>query len=95
MTEKDGRLFKPSRYSVFEGIAIGCKLEIVKKGGFKKGPDNYDRLVDEIVIWAAAPVAGARVVPVRMQMDTELGRLELHLERYNEGPIQLVSRNAK
>jgi len=95
LTEKDGRLFKPSRYSVFEGMAIGCKIEIVKKGGFKKGPDNYDRLVDEIVIWAAAPATGARVVPVRMQMETDFGSMELHLERYRDGPIQLVSRNAK
>ncbi|USG60436.1 DUF3108 domain-containing protein [Sneathiella marina] len=95
LTEKDSRLFKPSRYSVFAGEAIGCKIDIVKKGGFKKGQDNYDRMNQEIVVWAAAPVAGARVVPVRMQVSTDFGRMELHLEEYHEGPIQLVSRNAK
>lgn len=95
LTEKDSKLFKPSRYSVFAGEAIGCKIDIVKKGGFKKGPDNYDRMNQEIIVWAAAPVAGARVVPVRMHVDTDFGRMELHLEQYNEGPIQLVSKNAK
>jgi Protein of unknown function (DUF3108) len=95
LTEKDSKLFKPSRYSVFAGEAIGCKIDIVKKGGFKKGPDNYDRMNQEIVVWAAAPVAGARIVPVRMQVKTDFGSAELHLEQYHEGPIRLVSKNSR
>jgi len=94
LTEKAEKSFNPSPYSVFKGKAIGCKIEVVKKGGFKKEPDNFNRIDQELVIWAAAPYEGARIVPVRMQVDTDFGRMELHLEKYSDGPVKLVSKNA-
>jgi hypothetical protein len=78
---------------VFEGSAVGCKIDVVKKGGFRRDMDSADKFNQEVVVWAAPPVAGGRVVPVRMQVDTEFGRMELHLDRYSEGPLRLVSRN--
>ncbi|MCF8466853.1 MAG: DUF3108 domain-containing protein [Sneathiella sp.] len=93
LTEKKERTFKPSRYSVFEGAAHGCKIDVVKKGGFRLESNNNRKFDQEVVVWAAAPVAGGRIVPVRMQLDTEFGRMELHLDRYSEGPLRLVSRN--
>lgn len=95
LTQKGERVFKPSRYSVFSGPAVGCKIDVTKKGGFKKDSINQNNLTQEFVVWAAAPVSGGRVVPVRMEVSTEFGVLELHLDRYHEGGINLVSRNLK
>jgi hypothetical protein len=94
LTEIGEKLFNPSSYSVFEGTATGCKIEIVKKGGFKKNPDAVSQMNQDLIVWVAAPVEGGRVVPVRMQVDTDYGSVELHLERYSDGPVQLVSKNA-
>jgi hypothetical protein len=95
LTDSGEKLFKPSRYSVFQGEAIGCKIDIVKKGGFKRDFDENVQLDQDLIIWAAAPVEGGRIVPVRMQVDTDFGRVELHLERYSDGPVKLVSKNSR
>ncbi len=95
LTDGGSRNFSKSNYSVFEGKAIGCKLDIVEKGGFKKDKD-YDLAKEtDLVIWVAAPAPGGRVVPVRMQVDTGFGKMELHLERYQHGNAKLASKNAQ
>ncbi len=97
LSEKPGRYFKPSRYSVFEGNAIGCKIDIVRKGGFPSNR-NYERdpnANQEVVVWVGAPIENGHVVPVRMRMDTQFGVMEMHLDRYRVGPLKLVSNNTK
>ncbi|MZR32518.1 DUF3108 domain-containing protein [Sneathiella litorea] len=97
LTETPMRNIKPSRYSVFDGQAIGCKIDFIRKGGFPANR-NYDRPPNadqEIIVWAGAPIRNGRIVPVRMTLDTQFGVMELHLSRYREGPVQLVSRNSQ
>ena len=97
LSEKPERYFKPSRYSVFEGQAIGCKIDVVRKGGFRVDQEaarttNNDQ---EVIVWVGAPIENGNVVPVRLQLETQFGMMEMHLDRYREGPLRLVSNNAK
>ena len=97
LSEKPARYFKPSRYSVFEGNAIGCKIDIVRKGGFpvKRNYDRDPNANQEVIVWVGAPIENGHVVPVRLRMETQFGMMEMHLDRYREGPMQLVSNNSK
>jgi hypothetical protein len=94
LTDTPPRYFKPSRYSVFEGQAIGCKIDIVRKGGFPADQDyeNNPTANQDIILYSGAPVENGNVVPVRMRMSTQFGMMEIHLDRYREGPVKLVSR---
>ncbi|MBL4907513.1 MAG: DUF3108 domain-containing protein [Sneathiella sp.] len=88
-------IFGRSDYSVFEGKAIGCKIEIDKKGGFKRN-SNYELPQDgELILWVGSPVDGGRIVPVRMEMATSFGVAELHLAKYSYGDTKLASKNAE
>lgn len=89
------RIFAPSAYSVFSGKAKGCKIDVVKKGGFKHDSGYELNEGEDLVLWVASPVPGGRIVPVRMEVDTDLGAMELHLERYTEGSVKLASKNAQ
>ncbi|TNE35070.1 MAG: DUF3108 domain-containing protein [Alphaproteobacteria bacterium] len=93
--QQAARYFRPSRLSIFSGNAIGCRIEVEKRGGFIAGGKIRDLSTQEPVIWAAAPADGARIVPVRMQMQTEFGELMLHLDGYQEGSIRLVKQTVK
>ncbi|MEH6403796.1 MAG: DUF3108 domain-containing protein [Sneathiella sp.] len=95
LSNGDERTFSPSVYSVFSGKAKGCKIDVVKKGGFKRNSDYELNEGEDLILWVASPAEGARVVPVRMEVDTDLGAMELHLERYSEGEIQLISKKAQ
>ncbi len=88
------KAFKASRYSVFAGNASGCRIDIDPKGGFKRNAETNLPDGTELVIWSAAPVAEGRIVPVRMQVVTDIGTMELHLERYSDGKVSLASRTA-
>tara|TARA_E500000305_G_C4006927_1_gene230491 strand:+ start:419 stop:1273 length:855 start_codon:yes stop_codon:yes gene_type:complete len=97
LSDVPSRYFKPSRYTVFSGNAIGCKLEFDRIGGFpvdQQQSFNSDSQQD-VVVWAGAPIEGGRIVPVRMQLKTRFGNMEMHLDRYREGPLQLVSQNSQ
>ncbi|GLQ05972.1 DUF3108 domain-containing protein [Sneathiella chinensis] len=90
LSEVKPRSFPPSSYSVFQGQARGCKLEIDKRGGFRKNADYNLTEQGDLIVWVSAPAQGARMVPVRLQVDTPLGGMEMHLDRYREGPTELV-----
>ncbi len=88
------KTFKKSRYSVFSGEASGCRIEMKQIGGFKRKPDYQLPEGSELVIWSASPVEDGQAVPVRMQVLTDLGTMELHLERYSDGTVSLASKTA-
>jgi hypothetical protein len=89
------RAFRPSAYSVFSGTAIGCRIEFQRKGGFPVNR-NYDQeQKQDVIVWAGDPSGDGRIVPVRLQLETQFGAMEIHLDRYSDGLTKLVSRNAR
>lgn len=91
--EKPAKFFRLSEYSAFNGMAQGCRVEVEKIGGFKRELSDFEKMQREVVIWVAAPLQGGPYVPVRMQVKTDLGHMELHLDRIKRGTLQLVARN--
>ncbi|WP_169568352.1 DUF3108 domain-containing protein [Sneathiella limimaris] len=89
------RSFKKSNYSVFRGEARGCAFEVVEKGGFRKEKSYELEDPSDLVVWVASPTNDTRPVPVRMQVKTQLGMLELHLDQYRMGDTRLASQNSK
>ena len=89
------RRFKQSAYSVFAGDAHGCQFEVIEKGGFQREKNYEIEDPSDLVVWVAAPVAGGRPVPVRMQVKTPFGSAELHLDQYHFGDTRLASRNSQ
>ena len=97
LSEKPARYFKPSRYSVFEGQAIGCKIDVVKKGGFRVNQESSRTAYSDqdVIVWVGSPIENGHVVPVRLRLETQFGVMEMHLDRYREGPLKLVSNNSE
>lgn len=89
------RQFKSSTYSVFAGEARGCQFEVIPKGGFRQEKTYEIEDPSDLVVWVAAPIPGARPVPVRMQVNTPFGFAELHLDQYHFGDTRLASRNSQ
>jgi len=95
LADEGQKKFKPSRYSVHTGLSTGCSIKITKLGGFRRNP-SYDPVEQEkLVIWNAAPRDGGLVVPVRMQVNTDYGLMELHLEKYTDSQVKLASKEAQ
>lgn len=92
LSEVGEKLFAPSEYSVFQGSAKGCKIKVDKKGGFNRNSAYDVTEARDLVLWTAAPAEGTRVVPVRMQVETEFGAIEVHLANYSQGKVKLASK---
>jgi hypothetical protein len=68
----------PSRYSSYSGPATLCRVEVSKLAGFKdqRGGGTLPAAID---VWLAPVVGGQPAVPVRLQGDSALGNLLIHL----------------
>ena len=73
---------KPSDYSAFSGPALRCSVKIEKIAGFKRKPTRTKwRKSDEATLWVGQVFAKFPPVPVRIDMDTLVGGLRVHLVR--------------
>lgn len=80
-------VLEPSRRSAYAGPARLCRLRMDPVAGkWRDAGSNHfwrlpqpgeDRWVD---VWLAAPVAGGPVVPVRLEADSKLGPVYIHLD---------------
>lgn len=95
LSDTSPREFRPSVYSVFSGTAIGCRIEFIRKGGFPANRNFDQEKKQDVVVWAGDPASRGRIVPVRFQLDTQFGAMELHLDRYVDGSVRMVSPNAR
>lgn len=92
-SETPMKMISKSDYSVFRGLAQGCKIEVDKIGGFKRELSDFEKRQQEIVIWVAQPLEGGPFVPVNVTVNTGLGALVMHLDLVKRGAVQLVSKN--
>jgi len=94
LTDVPARTFRASAYSVFSGMATGCRVEFTPMGGFPVN-QTVDQKNHQAVVWVADPAGDGRIVPVRLQRTTQFGAMEIHLDSYGAGDIRIVSPNAR
>ncbi len=84
-TALDRRQFQGSGIAPFSGTAYGCRLDVVKLGGFKeKESSNRDVLNSQIVVWLADVGGGDVMLPVRLDMRGNAGRTLVHLQQVRD-----------
>lgn len=78
--EQDGsKAFEPTEYSIFAGEAVACRVSLRRIGGFSTKPGRFRDRVGDRIVWVAQPLEEAPPVPVRVDIQTELGDLVIHL----------------
>lgn len=93
LTQAPERQITPTEYSVFHGAAKGCKIQIERKGGFRRYNEQDVSQKNDLVLWTGSPIEGGRIVPVHMEVQTMFGAMELHLAKYSQGKAKLAGLN--
>lgn len=97
MTQLERVQMLASEYSPFSGAAYKCSLKIDAIAGYKRNRENRRkwRTSDNTTIWVGSVFDTVPPVPVRMQMDTVVGALIVHLvdaKLHVNGKIRPLSR---
>lgn len=81
MTQLDRVQMPPSDYSPFSGAAHKCSLKVDAIAGYKRNRENRRkwRKSDDTTVWVGQVFDGVPPLPVRMQFDTVVGALIVHL----------------
>lgn len=70
---------KRSSYGIFSGPAVRCRAIVKKLAGFKKKNKLSGRLPPVIDVWLAKVTDEGPAVPVRLQGNSSLGEVVIHL----------------
>lgn len=68
---------RPSRYALYSGPAVLCRVRMTRHSGFKK--KRAGGFPSEIKLWLAPAVEGGPALPVRLEGKSDLGSLVVHL----------------
>ncbi len=80
---------KRSRYSVYAGPAIKCRVRVSKVAGFREKEIQKGQFPEEITVFLAELQAGTPMVPVRMEADYRFGRLRGHAVNFQPHPVAI------
>lgn len=85
MTQLDRVKMAASDYSPFSGPAYKCSLKVNAIAGYKRNRENRRkwRKSDATTVWIGTVFDHVPPVPVRMQLDTVVGALIVHLVKAN------------
>lgn len=92
LTSGGTKAFEASRYSIFSGVAEACLVELDRIGGFRIERSKYYETARNQSVWVAAPLQGIAPIPVRLEIETDYGKLLVHLTaaRFAEQEIALT-----
>lgn len=68
-----------SAYNLFHGSARRCEVTLKPVGGFRRSGRDLQAFPQHMTIFLAPLAPGGRPVPVRIETETDLGALLLHL----------------
>ncbi len=71
----------PSDYAAYAGTAIECLVRIEKVAGFKKSEIRKRHFPEKVRVYLAEAVAGAPLLPVRLEADYRFGQIRVHAAR--------------
>lgn len=75
-----------SSYAVYSGQATKCRIRIEKVTGFWEKYESKRRYPDTVDVWLASVSDDLPPLPVRIQTDTLVGALRVHLTQVTRGP---------
>lgn len=75
----------PSSYAVYDGPARLCRLTIEKVDGFWTKYDMKRRYPDTVDVWLAKVARDLPALPVRLEAETLIGALRVHLTGVQRG----------
>ncbi len=67
-----------SDYAAYSGTAIECLVRIEKVAGFKKSEIRKRHFPEKVRVYLAEAVAGAPLLPVRLEADYRFGQIRVH-----------------
>ena len=71
---------RPNQYSPFYGSTLRCQFKLKTISGFRSKTQRYSGVTDGTArIWLAQIFPNATMIPVRIEMDTTIGGLFVHL----------------
>ena len=80
---------KRSRYAVYAGPAIKCRLRVSKVAGFRDKEIQKGQYPEQITVFLAELEEGTPLVPVRMEADYRFGRLRGHAVNFQPHPVAI------
>lgn len=83
--DRGNATLEPSDYAVYDGPARLCRLTVEMVEGFWTKYDMKDRYPDTIDVWMARVADGLPPLPVRLEAETMLGGLRVHLTGVRRG----------
>ncbi|WP_200340105.1 DUF3108 domain-containing protein [Rhodovibrio sodomensis] len=75
-----------SSYAVYSGQATKCRITIEKVTGFWEKYESKRRYPDTVDVWLARVGEDLPPLPVRIETDTLVGALRVHLTEVTRGP---------
>ena len=90
-------MLRRSAYSKFEGEATACRVFVRPVNGFTPRRTNIIDLTDEnaLTVWIARLAPDLPPVPVKLDMDTELGAIRAHIANARRGNDEVPLRKAE
>jgi len=79
LTDEGERTFAPNAYTIFDGAARACRIEIERIGGFRVDRSKYAETARDRIVYVGRPIPGGPAVPVRVEIETALGKAVVHL----------------
>ncbi len=76
----------PSSYAAYAGPAIECLVQVETVAGFKKSEIRKKHFPERVKVYLAEAVAGAPLLPVRLEADYRFGQIRVHAARIAPGP---------
>lgn len=75
----------PRETAAYDGSVQICRLRMERRGGFSEEYEPDERSPGHLDVWMAEIQEGAPPVPVRVQTDSSIGTITMHLADFTSG----------
>lgn len=79
LADEGVRQFAPNDFTIFDGEARACRIEIERIGGFRVERSKYSETARDRMVYVGRPIPGGPAVPVRVEIETAFGKAVVHL----------------
>ena len=79
LVDRGETTFKQTPFSIFQGKANVCTINVNMLGGHKREKSKYAATSGEKLVYVARPLKGGPILPVGLTVETALGTLTGHL----------------